>query len=474
MAKKFKYFSEEELNKLSYYILREIGREIGVKAPASKKKEELIDNILQIQNHKLEPCVPTKKGAPKKGNVDLSVFYLPDDIGDYTKYNDENIGKLVLNDVVDLDNIEVEGVLEFHPEGYAFMRAKNYEKSEADTYVSTINIRNLKLRKGDKIKGIAKSADYGERPALKEIVSVNGIKVGELTERPIFENLMPCYPDQKIKLEISDDKDMSRRVIDLFAPIGKGQRALIVAPPKTGKTTILKKIAESIEKNHKEIELIILLIDERPEEVTDIKRSVKSEVVYSTFDKSPDHHIKVSELVLNRAKRLVELGKDVVILMDSITRLARAYNNGTENTGKTLSGGLDSTALFGPKKFFGSARNIESGGSLTIISTALIDTGSRMDDIIYEEFKGTGNSEIHLSKELSLKRVFPAIDLEKSGTRKEELLLTETQLSTANKLRRILAKTGGNVENLLQMLTKTKSNQDLESKIDAWLKLYEN
>ena len=473
MARKFKYFSEEELNSIHHYILKEIAREIGVKSPASKKKEQLIEDIRLIQSGKLKPCAPTNKGAPKKGTVDLSSYYLVDDIGDYSKYNDKSIGELILNDVVDLDNIEVEGVLEFYPEGYAFMRAKNYEKSEADAYVSTQNIRNLKLRKGDKIKGVARSADYGERPALKEILFVNGYKVGALPERPCFEDLLPCYPEQRLKLEISVDNDLSRRVIDLFAPIGKGQRALIVAPPKTGKTTLLKKIAESIEKNNKEVELIVLLIDERPEEVTDIKRSVNSEVVYSTFDKNPDHHVKVAELVMHRAKRLVELGKDVVILMDSITRLARAYNNSIESSGKTLSGGLDPTALYGPKKFFGSARNIENGGSLTIISTALIDTGSRMDDIIFEEFKGTGNCEIHLSRELAEKRVFPAIDLAKSGTRKEELLLTENELATAYKLRKILASNGGDTGALLSVLSKTKNNNDLEKKIDAFIKLYE-
>lgn len=474
MAKKFIYFTKEKLENISYFILREIARQMGVKAPATKKKEQLIDEILLIQEGKLKPCKPTNKGAPKKGKIDVSDYYLPDDIGDYTKYNDENKGKWPLKDVVDLDNIEVEGVVEFHTDGYAFMRAKNYERSDADAYVSTQNIRSLKLREGDKIKGVARSADYGERPALKEIISVNGISVSELTERPDFEDLLPCYPTERLNLEIEGDNDLSMRVIDLFAPIGKGQRALIVAPPKTGKTTLLKNIAQSIEKNHKEVELIVLLVDERPEEVTDIKRSIKSEVVYSTFDKSPEHHEKISKLVMNRAKRLVELGKDVVILLDSITRLARAYNNTVESSGKTLSGGLDPTALYAPKKFFGSARNTEDGGSLTIIATALIDTGSRMDDVIFEEFKGTGNSEIYLSRELSAKRIFPAIDLEKTGTRKEELLLNESQLSTSQKLRKILSKNSGDVESLLSVLGKTKNNKDLEKKIDAFIKLYEN
>lgn len=474
MAKKFKYFTEEELSKINYYILREIAREIGVKAPAQKKKEELISEIVLIRQGKLEPCSRTNKGAPKKGKVDLSAYYLPDDIGDYTKHNNENTGKFLLNDVVDLDNIEVEGVLEIHPDGYGFMRAKNYERSEADAYVSVQNIKTLKLREGDKIKGIAKSADYGERPALKEIVSVNGIKVSELTDRPYFEDLLSYYPTERLNLEIEKSEDLSMRVIDLFAPIGKGQRALIVAPPKTGKTTIIKQIAQSIEKNHKEVELIILLVDERPEEVTDIIRSVKADVAYSTFDKSPEHHVKIANLVMRRAKRLVELGKDVVLLMDSLTRLTRAHNNSTENSGKTLSGGLDQSAIYEPKKFFGAARNIENGGSLTIIATALIDTGSRMDDVIYEEFKGTGNSEIFLSRELSAKRVFPAIDLVNSGTRKEELLLSKAQLDVSHKLRKILSKKSGDTESILSMLEKTKNNKELESKVDAWIKIYEN
>ena len=475
MKRKFKMFHREELEKMSFILVREIAKEIGVKSPNSKTKIVLIDEILLIQEGKLAPCEPSKKGAPRKSKkIDLTPYYIPLDIDDYTKYNDPDIGKLVLNDVVDLDNMEVEGVLEFFPEGYAFMRAKNYEKSNEDAYVSIQNIKTLGLRKGDKIKGVARAGDYGDRPALKEILFVNGEKATEVKDRPNFDDLMPCYPNQRLKLEISNDKCLSRRVIDLFAPIGKGQRGLIVAPPKTGKTTLLKQIAQSIEKNHKEVELIVLLIDERPEEVTDIKNSIKSEVVYSTFDRNPDHHVKVAELVISRAKRLVEHGKDVVVLMDSLTRLARAYNTTIESSGKTLSGGLDPTALYGPKKIFGSARNIENGGSLTIISTALIDTGSRMDDVIYEEFKGTGNLEIHLSRELSYKRVFPAIDIEKSGTRKEELLLTETELATAYKLRRILSSKSGDVESLLQMISKTKNNKDLESKIDAWMKLYEN
>ena len=474
MAKKFKYFTKEILDKASFMAVREIGRIMGVKAPAAKTKEKIISEILLIQDGKLNPVIRNGKGAPPKSKIDLSEFYLPDDIGDYTKYNDENVGNLVLNDVVDNDNVEVCGVLEILADGYGFLRAKNYVKSDRDAYVSCQTIKNCGLKKGDFIRGVAKIGVYGDKPALKEIVSVNKKTLKEIRNRIDFNDLLPCYPSYNLFLENGKNEDFSERIIDLFAPIGKGQRGLIVAPPKTGKTTLIKKIAKAIETNHKEVNLIVLLIDERPEEVTDIKRSIKAEVVYSTFDENPERHVKVSELVISRAKRLVEMGEDVVILMDSITRLARAYNNFVESSGKTLSGGIDPTALYGPKKFFGSARNIENGGSLTIISTALVDTGSRMDDVIFEEFKGTGNMEIHLSRELSEKRIFPAIDLEKSGTRKEELLLSKERLSTVYKLRRILSAKNGGVEILNEMLSKTKSNEDLDSKIETWVKIYNN
>ena len=274
-------------------------------------------------------------------------------------------------------------------------------------------------------------------------------------------------------LERDGDDDLAIRCVDLFSPLGLGQRGLIVAPPKTGKTTLLKKIAQSIENNYPDVKLMVLLIDERPEEVTDIKRSVKGEVIYSTFDENPEHHIRAAELVINRAKRLVEVNKNVVILMDSITKLTRAYNNTVQSSGRTLSGGIDPVALFMPKKFFGTARNIENGGSLTILSTALAETGSRMDDVIYEEFKGTGNMEIHLSRALSEKRVFPAIDLYKSGTRREELLLSKEELDTVYKLRKILAERNDATDSLLEMMKKTKNNKDLMAKLDTWINLYQ-
>ena len=322
------------------------------------------------------------------------------------------------------------------------------------------------------MRGVAKVIREGESPSLQAVIAINDLEPKLFLRRAYFDDLTPYYPTQRIKLETGEGGDIAIRCIDLFSPLGMGQRGLIVAPPKTGKTTLLKKIAQSIEKNYPQIKLIMLLIDERPEEVTDMKRSVSGEVVFSTFDENAEHHVRAAELVINRAKRLVEVGQNVVILMDSITRLARAYNNIVESSGKTLSGGLDPAAMYGPKRFFGAARNIEDGGSLTILSTALIDTGSRMDDVIYEEFKGTGNMEIHLSRELSEKRIFPAIDLYKSGTRKEELLLSERELSAVYKLRKILAEREDATDSLLEMMKKAKSNDDFLSKLDVWLKLY--
>ncbi len=319
---------------------------------------------------------------------------------------------------------EVEGILEIADGGFGFLRFNNFLTSEKDVYVSPTQIRRFNLKTGDKIRGISRLPNEGERfGALLYVLTVNGDEPGVSMRRPDFEDLTPIFPREKLTLEDSP-VDLSMRLIDLIAPIGKGQRGLIVAPPKAGKTVLLEKIANSIEKKHPEVEMIVLLVDERPEEVTDMKRSLNGgEVIYSTFDELPQHHVKVAEMVLARAQRLVEHGKDVVILLDSITRLARAYNLVVPSSGRTLSGGLDPGALHKPKKFFGAARNIEEGGSITILATALIETGSRMDDVIFEEFKGTGNMELHLDRKLSEKRIFPAIDLNKSGTRREDLLM---------------------------------------------------
>ena len=461
-------FTFEKLDELHLSMLREIGRRIGVKAPAAKKKDDLIKDILDIQSGTLLPCEPTTQGAPPKIKIDISEFlikdYMPKAENSSLGFNDSEIGN---------GEMIREGVLELHVSGYGFLRVSNYENSNDDVYVSSQNIRKYNLRRGDKIKAIAKETKEGS-DALKDIISINDLAPELFLKRNNFDDLTPCYPDEKICLEIDGANDIALRCLDLFAPLGKGQRGLIVAPPKTGKTTLLKKIANAIETNHPEVKLIVLLIDERPEEVTDFKRSVRGEVVFSTFDEQPEHHIRAAELVINRAKRLVEVGKDVVVLMDSITRLARAYNNCVESSGKTLSGGIDPTALFGPKRFFGSARNIENGGSLTVLSTALIDTGSRMDDVIYEEFKGTGNMEIHLSRKLSEKRIFPAIDLYKSGTRRDDLLLSENELDTVYKLRNVLSEREDATDGLIEMMKKSKDNKDLSEKLDAWLKLYRN
>ena len=358
---------------------------------------------------------------------------------------------------------EVEGILEIAEGGFGFLRFNNFLTSDKDIYVSPTQIRRFNLKTGDLIKGITRHPKEGERfGALLYVLEVNGDEPGAAIRRPDFDDLTPIFPRERLTLE-DTSKNLSLRLIDLIAPIGKGQRGLIVAPPKAGKTTLLKSIANSIEKKHPEVEMIVLLIDERPEEVTDMKRSlVGGEVIYSTFDEMPQHHVKVAEMVLARAQRLAEHGKDVVILLDSITRLARAYNLVVPSSGKTLSGGFDPGALHKPKKFFGAARNIEEGGSITILATALVDTGSRMDDVIFEEFKGTGNMELHLDRKLSEKRIFPAIDLNRSGTRKEDLLMDQDELEAIWAMRRALANSGNQdaAETILDNLAHTKNNKD--------------
>ena len=363
----------------------------------------------------------------------------------------------------------VEGVLEVLPDGYGFLRSDNYLSGPKDVYVSPSQIRRFGLKTGDKIRGKGRIPKEGEKfQALLYVQSVNGDSPEIASKRTPFEYLTPIYPESRITLEVGP-RELSTRLIDLIAPIGKGQRGMIVAPPKAGKTILLKKIANSITTNYPDIELIVLLIDERPEEVTDMQRSINGEVIYSTFDEVPEHHIKVAEMVLERAQRLVEHKKDVVILLDSITRLARAYNLTIPPTGRTLSGGLDPGALHKPKRFFGAARNIEFGGSLTILATALIETGSRMDDVIFEEFKGTGNMELHLDRRLSEKRIFPAIDINKSGTRREELLLNQKELEAIWSIRKALsnAGTGEVTEMLINRLLTTKTNNDFVSTINV-------
>ncbi len=359
---------------------------------------------------------------------------------------------------------EVEGILEIQEENnFGFLRFSNFLTSDKDIYVSPTQIRRFNLKTGDKIRGITRLPKEGERfGALLYVVTVNGDEPGAAIRRPDFDDLTPVFPYQRLRLE-DGTRDLSMRLIDLVAPIGKGQRGLIVAPPKAGKTVLLKKVANAIEKNYPDVELIVLLVDERPEEVTDMKRSlVSGEVIYSTFDELPAHHVKVAEMVLARAQRLVEHGKDVVILLDSITRLARAYNMVVPASGRTLSGGLDPGALHRPKKFFGAARKMEEGGSITILATALVETGSRMDEVIFEEFKGTGNMELHLDRRLSEKRIFPAISLNKSGTRREDLLMDQEELEAIWAMRRAMANRDPQdvTSEIIDNLAHTKSNKD--------------
>jgi len=424
--------------------LREIAKKLEIKNVGKFKKQELVNEIIGLAV--VEEDLPPEEEEKK---VELDRNKLPDKINNEINNSGEDVNT-------------VEGVLEITEGGFGFLRFYNFLTSEEDVYVSPSQIRRFNLKTGDKLFGITRPPKSGEKfRALLYVQMVNGDKPEVASRRPNFENLTPIYPNQRISLEYNP-ADLSTRIIDLIAPLGKGQRGLIVAPPKAGKTILLKKIANSIAEKHPDIEIIVLLIDERPEEVTDMQRSIKGEVIYSTFDEQPSNHIKVAEMVLNRAQRLVEHGKDVVILMDSITRLARAYNLTIPPTGRTLSGGLDPGALHKPKRFFGAARNMEEGGSLTILATALVDTGSRMDDVIFEEFKGTGNMEVHLDRRLSEKRIFPAIDMNKSGTRREDLLLSQKELETIWNIRRAMSNSSTQevTEAIITKLMAAKTNME--------------
>lgn len=465
---------KEKLESRGIHTLRQIGRYVGVRLPTQKKKEELIADIMAIARNEAQPCNRTTRGAPpKSSDFDRD---LADDIERCRQYygsvrSVQTVQPEVLNSrdgETEEENV-YSGVLEFSDK-FWFLRTQNMQiSSSGDVFMHVSFVNRYRMRTGDYVVCKAKRRREGECPGATFIVSING-KSPDYSRGVQFENLTPCYPDKRYTLERSGCT-LTERVIDLFSPVGYGQRALIVSPPKAGKTTILKDVAGSICLNHPETKVIILLIDERPEEVTDIRRSVEgAEVVYSTFDKGDNHHIHTASLTLEYAKRLVETGKDVVILMDSITRLARAYN-AVCNSGRTLSGGLDPQALVEPKRFFGSARNIENGGSLTIIATALVDTGSRLDDVIYEEFKSTGNMEIVLSRELAEQRVFPAIDIRASGARKEELLLSEQELDAAALIRGALAKNLRESE-LYSTMKKTETNGELCQKAKAFFKVY--
>ena len=434
--------------------LRKIAKERGLKNISKLKKDELLELLNKTEGNTNSEDVELKESKKSSEEVTPSN-------GDGYKVTNE-------------DDAIVEGILEVLPDGYGFLRGENYLSSNKDVYISPIQIKRFRLNTGDKIKGIARFPKDGEKfPALIFVGDVNGDSPDVAMKRKSFDELIPIYPEERLKLETTQN-EIAMRIIDIISPIGKGQRGMIVAPPKVGKTTLLKKIANSITTNNPEVELIVLLIDERPEEVTDMKRSIKGDVIYSTFDELPEHHIKVAEMVLERAKRLIEQNRDVVILLDSITRLARAYNIVVPASGKTLSGGLDPTALHKPKRFFGAARNIENGGSLTILATALIETGSKMDDIIFEEFKGTGNMEVHLDRKLSEKRIFPAIDINKSGTRREEKLLTPKELDTVYALRKALSSlpVADVTEQLLSQMVISKNNEEFLDKMDYFLRNY--
>ena len=384
-------------------------------------------------------------------------------ISSYSKFNKKELVLAIMEAQMEKDgNYYMEGILDdIQPDGYGFLRTVNYSKGEKDIYISASQIRRFEIKKGDKVTGKVRKPKENEKYyGLLQVDFVNDQNAEEVKKRPHFQALTPLYPQERIQLETTE-KNYSTRIMDLITPIGLGQRGMIVAPPKAGKTSLLKEIANAIAINQPNAKLFVLLIGERPEEVTDIERSVEqAEVVNSTFDEPPEHHVKVAELLLERAKRLVEIGEDVIILMDSLTRLARAYNLVIPPSGRTLSGGLDPASLHRPKHFFGAARNIEAGGSLTILATALVETGSRMDDMIYEEFKGTGNMELHLDRKLSEKRVFPAIDIRRSSTRKEELLLDPKELEMVWQLRNLFTDQNDFAERFIRKLKRTKTNEE--------------
>ena len=426
-----------DLEKATLVELRQIAKEKRIKNVSKLKKEELIK---ELQGQEFE-----------QNNSEM---------------HEENSGYKITNE----DDKITEGILEVLPDGYGFLRGENYLSTAKDVYISPVQVRRFKLETGDKIKGIVRNPKEGEKfPALIYVGEVNDQSPEQSFRRKKFDDLTPIYPTEKLKME-TIPTEYSMRIIDLFSPIGKGQRGMIVSPPKAGKTTLLKKIANSITINNPEVKLLVLLIDERPEEVTDMRRSIKGEVIYSTFDELPEHHVKVAEMVIERAKRLVENNEDVVVLLDSITRLARAYNLVVPASGRTLSGGLDPISLHKPKKFFGAARNIENGGSLTVLATALVETGSRMDDIIFEEFKGTGNMEVVLDRKLSERRILPAIDINKSGTRREDLLLTKSELDTVFAMRKAMNSNNMQVseitEQVIAQMVATKNNKEFIEKMD--------
>lgn len=471
----------EKLENMKIVELREYAKNLGLKGVSKLKKQELIEAVSDFTENEKEEKAKEKQSESsnretQENNVSEKDAQNSNRTGGDNK-NDKPAVQPVKNEVIEYsDPVRrtnlMSGVLEVLEDGYGFLRSDNYQSGPDDVYVPQAQIRRFRLKTGDYIVGNTRMQHEGEKyQALLYVQSVNGDKVDVSIRRKAFEDLTPIYPRERLKLE-TVKTDYSMRIIDLIAPVGKGQRGIITAPPKAGKTTLLKNIANSITQNNPDVSLIVLLIDERPEEVTDMQRSIKGDVIYSTFDEEPQNHTKVAEIVLERAKRLVEHKKDVVILLDSITRLARAYNLTIAPTGRTLSGGLDPGALYKPKRFFGAARNIEEGGSLTILGTALIETGSRMDDVIYEEFKGTGNMEVHLDRKLQERRVFPAIDIAKSGTRKEELLLSQREKEAVWRIRRALVgqNTAEVTETILRYIVGSQNNDEFISVIEKVFK----
>ncbi len=438
----------EELKSKTLLEVQEMAKDLGMRSFTKYRKAELAELLLAELPKEKAPAPPQEE--PEE------VEKIPEPAEEKHRRDEP---------------IEAEGVLEVLPDGYGFLRGANYLSTNRDVYVSPAQIRRFNLKTGDKVFGHTRECREGEkfRPLIYVKTVNNDPPYVSLRRKP-FEYLVPVYPNERIVLETKRN-DFAMRLIDLIAPLGKGQRGLIVAPPKAGKTTLLKNIANSITVNFPESEMIVLLIDERPEEVSDMQRSIQGDIIYSTFDEQPEHHVKVAEMVLERAQRLAEHNRDVVVLLDSITRLTRAYNLVIPPTGRTLSGGIDPGALHRPKKFFGAARNIENGGSITILATALIETGSRMDEVIFEEFKGTGNMEIHLDRKLQERRIFPAIDINKSGTRKEELLLSQKELEAVWSIRKALSNqnTADVTETIINLLVSTKSNQELVEKITSRL-----
>lgn len=471
----------EFLDTLPLSTLRILGRHSGVGHASSNNKSVLIDELIKILTGKQPPAPRSNRGAPAKQTyLDPAIMQKLAEIkqiGEADARERDSIFEVASGDmdtVSPFDSPVYTGILEITQGGYGFVRARNCQPSATgeDVFIPAPLIHSRSLREGDFIACTAKPRQKNDAAAIEELLGVNGLPVGGYENRPHFDALTAQYAREKIALS-EGCGDLSLRILDLFTPIGKGQRALIIAPPKAGKTTLLKSVARALSEHHREIVLIVLLIDERPEEVTDIRESVPdAEIVCSTFDEGAEHHVRAAHLALEHAKRYAEQGKDVFLLLDSLTKLTRAYNYLSENSGKTLSGGLEAGALAEPKRFFGTARNTKEAGSVTILATVLVETGSRMDDVIYEEFKGTGNSDIFLSRDLAERRVFPAIDIRRSGTRKEELLLTDKELAAVYKLReRGLTE---NTAGILEMMRRTSDNAEFIERLPEWLRVYKN